>query len=114
MEPKRAYGYIVKTHQYRDTRTGTFVMAVSIRFDDVPSEALRGSYERSFLLGHHPSELAMIYGEDLNGLRCMVEYYGNRPDQGVAYIVNPEGKGDLIKTHNTRSFSTLFAPAGKG
>ena len=114
MQPNRAYGYIIKTHQLQNPKTGGFIQAVDIRFDEMPSETLRGSYKRSFILGHHPSEIATLYGNDLVGLRCMVEYYGNEPDQGVAYIVNPEGKGDLSKAHSVRSFSTLFAPAGKG
>lgn len=112
IQPRRAYGYIVKVHQIQDPKTGQFMQAVDVRLDEKPSEVLQGSYENSFILGHHPSEIAAIYGEDLVGYRCMVEYYGNQPDQGIARIVNPEGKGDLLKTHKIRSFSTLFAPAG--
>lgn len=106
-------GQIVRFSQVVDENTARSYMWVSIRFDDAPSEVLRGSYNRSFILGHLPEEVALLYGDDLIGLRCRVEYFGNAKNQGIAYISNPDGEGDLVQANTVAPFGTSLAPAGK-
>jgi len=83
-----------------------------IRFDDQLSNTTQESQPRPFVLTHYVEELALVYGDNLVGLRVRVDYVGNREDQGYATIVNAQGEGDLEAANTLRGFQTIIAPAG--
>jgi len=73
---------------------------VYIRFDDTLSIHTQASYPESAIpLGHTSEEVAILYSDDIVGLRVRVEYRGARKKQGIAYIIRPIKKPDHEKSH---------------
>lgn len=116
------YGKIVEVFQAVD-KAGQVTIMVDIQFFDEPqSNIQRRTYNRVFVLEHSATDLALLYGSledvivDANGDHRIVEVrqIGDRPDQGVARIVNRNGLGDLEKANKLRDFGTIMAPAGAG
>lgn len=73
---------------------------VFIRFDDEVSQKAQASYpDKAIPLGHTSEEVAMLYSDDIVGLRVRVEYQGARRKQGIAYIIRPRVRPDHEKSH---------------
>jgi hypothetical protein len=113
-KPKPRYGVIVKQVQIQDNTTQQYFMYVYVRFDEDLSKKARASYGKPIILGHQPAEVATLYGDDLVGLRCRIEFEGTRAERGVVYIDNPEGHGNLENMSSLPSISTFLAPPGRG
>lgn len=109
-QPK--YGRIVRSMTVVDENTGKYSMYVHVRFDDIQSDVLQGSFERPFVLGHTATEIAALYGDDLVNMPCRVEYFGHRRNQGIVFIVNRDGSGNLENAHKLPAFGTVLAPPG--
>jgi hypothetical protein len=106
-------GTIVRFVQEINEYDGSGVLFVGIQFDDTIVGNTKDTYGRLFLLGNSVDEIAIIYGNDIVGKRCRVQYVGTRKDQGTAYMANPEGKGNLEKASTIPGFGTFLSPAGK-
>ena len=106
-------GKITKYNQ-RVGGTGLERFEVEIRFDEKIDDIHQASYRRSFILSHTPEELAMLFGDPdtIIGKRVMVQSSTGQEDQGLAFIVNDSGKGNLEKANTLKPFGTLLAPAG--
>lgn len=73
---------------------------VYVRFDDELSFKSQATYpDKAIPLGHTSDEVAVVYGDDIIGLRVRVEYSGARKKQGMAYIIRPSQKPDHEKSH---------------
>jgi len=110
---KPVYGTIIEAFLVplgSEGKVSDTAVMVSVRLDEKPEETAA----RAFYLGHYPSELALIYGglKDLAGLRCRLERTGHRPNQGIVYIANSNGRGNLDKANKMPDFGTILAPAG--
>jgi len=108
------YGKIVRiTMPYNEDGDKRYIRAY-IRFDDALSAVSQESVDKPFILGYAVEEIAMIYGDDLIGLRCRVDFIGANSNQGIVTIISDTGEGDLEEANKLRDFGTLLAPAGSG
>ena len=112
-QPRR--GIIVKAYQVFDDNKKA-VIFVGIRFNGATSTNTQDTEDKPFFLGHFVEDLAITVGElsDLIGLECKVEFISGRSDQGIAYLDNPNGRGNLEDAHRLPSFGTSLSPAGSG
>jgi len=104
------YGTIVKTESH-PTSAGLAIF-VRIRFDDSVSNVTQASGNTGFILGHPVEEVALLYGDDLTGMRAKVEFNGADKNRGIAYIINDDIIMDLDQANEVAPFGTLLAPAG--
>jgi len=112
-QPSR-YGYITRVVEDLEQTSNQNVIRVNIRFDDAIPDKLASSYTRFFVLSNTAEEIAALYSNEIVGRRVRIDYTGSRPDQGIAHIDNPEGRGSIEKMSTLPAFGTLMAPAGKG
>jgi hypothetical protein len=117
--PRR--GKIVNAYQ-AITSSKIPVIMVDIQFDDEINEIKRHTYNRSFVLEHSVTDLALLYGDlhdivvdaDGNHRTVEVRYFGVKSDRGIARIINLNGRGNLKVANDIEDFGTILAPAGGG
>ena len=98
------------------------VIMVEIAFDDKVNKIGQASYVKQFILEHPVTDLALLYGDiddlvidaDGNHRTVEVRFFGDKPDQGIARIINSSGRGDLESANTLEDFGTILAPAGGG
>jgi hypothetical protein len=101
------YGTITEV---RKDPTQTFVY---VQFDDVPpNEFSRDTTGVPMPLAHTIEEIALVFGDELVGLKCKLESIGGDINVGLIYIIDTVGSGNLEAANKLPGFNTIFAPAG--
>jgi len=110
-QKKPAYGVIVD-QRTTSTPDGQPVFEVRIKLDDRISN-IQKSIDGFYKLGYPIDFIAQVFGDDLIGRRCRLEYGGAGPNSGIVYLfADSRFIGNLEKMSEVEEPITLLAPAG--